>query len=122
MDGRFVFPSERTAASRAVDERQNGPMNSITVQQLRERRDVPLIDVREAGEFAAGRVPGAVNLPMSRIGELLDELPDGEFDVICAVGGRSARLVQALEARGYAANNVEGGTNGWAEAGYPVER
>jgi rhodanese-related sulfurtransferase len=97
-------------------------MRSITVQQLHSRRGVPLIDVREPDEFAAARVPGAVNLPMSRIGELLDQLPDGEFDVICAVGGRSGRVAEALEARGYAVTNVEGGTNGWIEAGYPVER
>ncbi|GAA1682731.1 rhodanese-like domain-containing protein [Microbacterium lacus] len=97
-------------------------MKSITVEQRRAREGVPLIDVREPDEFAAGRVPGAVNLPMSRIGELLDQLPDGEFDVICALGGRSGRVVEALEARGYDAVNVEGGTNGWIDAGYPVER
>jgi rhodanese-related sulfurtransferase len=97
-------------------------MRSITVEQLRGRKGVPLIDVREPDEFASGRVPGAVNLPMSRIGERLDELPEGEFDVICAIGGRSGRVVEALEARGYAATNVEGGTNGWIEAGFPVER
>jgi rhodanese-related sulfurtransferase len=96
-------------------------MKSITVQQLRERSGVPLIDVREVEEFAAGHVPGAVNLPMSTIGENLDALPDGAFDVICQVGGRSARVVQALEARGYDATNVDGGTGAWAEAGYPVE-
>lgn len=97
-------------------------MKSITVEQRRDRADVPLIDVREPDEFAAVRVPGAMNLPMSRIGELLHELPEGEFDVICAVGGRSGRVVEALEARGYDAVNVEGGTNGWIAAGFPVER
>ena len=96
-------------------------MKTISVQQLRERDGVPLIDVREPHEFEAGHVPGAVNLPMSTIGEHLDELPDGAFDVICQVGGRSARVVQALEARGYDATNVEGGTGDWIEAGYPVE-
>ena len=96
-------------------------MKSITVQQLRERTDVPLIDVREVDEFAAGRVPGAINIPMSVIGERLEELPDGAFDVICAVGGRSGRVVEALEARGYDVTNVEGGTNGWIAAGFPVE-
>ena len=96
-------------------------MKSITVQQLRERTDVPLIDVREVDEFAAGRVPGAINVPMSVIGERLEELPDGAFDVICAVGGRSGRVVEALEARGYDVTNVEGGTNGWIAAGFPVE-
>jgi len=96
-------------------------MKTITVQQLREREGVPLIDVRETHEFAAGHVPGAVNLPMSTIGEHLDELPEGPFDVICQVGGRSGRVVEALEARGYDATNVEGGTGDWIEAGYPVE-
>jgi len=96
-------------------------MKSITVQQLRDRDEVPLIDVREADEFAAGHVPGAVNLPMSVLGGRLDELPDGAFDVICQVGGRSARVVQALEARGYDATNVDGGTGEWAAAGFPIE-
>lgn len=97
-------------------------MKSISVQQLHERQDVPLIDVREVDEFAAGHVPGAVNIPMSVIGERLEELPDGAFDVICQVGGRSGRVVQALEARGYDVTNVDGGTGEWVAAGYPVER
>ena len=97
-------------------------MQSITVQELHAREGVPLIDVREADEFAAGHVPGAVNLPMSTIGDHLDELPEGAFDVICQIGGRSARVVQALEARGFDATNVEGGTGDWAAAGYPIER
>lgn len=97
-------------------------MQSITVQQLREREGVPLIDVREPDEFAAGHVPGAVNLPMSTLGEHLDELPQGPFDVICQMGGRSARVVEALTARGHDATNVEGGTGAWAEAGYDLER
>ena len=97
-------------------------MQSITVHELHAREGVPLIDVREADEFAAGHVPNAVNLPMSTIGDHLDELPDGAFDVICQIGGRSARVVQALEARGFDATNVEGGTGDWAAAGYPIER
>ncbi|MGA7148744.1 MAG: rhodanese-like domain-containing protein [Microbacterium sp.] len=96
-------------------------MQTITVHQLRERAGTPLIDVRETGEFEAGRVPGAVNLPMSTIGEHLDELPDGAFDVICKVGGRSGRVVEALTARGYDATNVDGGTDEWIAAGYPLE-
>jgi len=97
-------------------------MKSITVQELRERTGVPLIDVREVDEFAAGHVPGAVNLPMSSIGDHLAELPDEAFAVICQAGGRSARVVQALEARGYDATNVEGGTGEWIAAGLPVEK
>jgi rhodanese-related sulfurtransferase len=96
-------------------------MKSISIEQLAARESTPLIDVRERDEFAAGHVPGAVNIPMSEIGDRLDELPDEAFDVICQAGGRSARVAQALEARGYDPTNVEGGTGEWIAAGKPVE-
>jgi len=96
-------------------------MKSITVAQLAERTETPLIDVRERGEFAAGHVPGAVNLPMSELGDLLHELPDVAFDVICQIGGRSARVVEALEARGFDVTNVEGGTAEWIAEGRAIE-
>ena len=96
-------------------------MKSIDVHQLHAREGVPLIDVREEHEFVRGHVPGSVNLPMSTIGTRLDELPEGPFDVICQVGGRSARVVEALEERGHDATNVEGGTSDWVAAGYDVE-
>lgn len=96
-------------------------MKSITVTELAERSNTPLIDVREASEFAEGHVPGAVNVPMSEIGDRLDELPAESFDVICQMGGRSARVVEALEGRGFDVTNVEGGTGEWIAQGRPVE-
>ena len=41
-------------------------MKSITVEELAARSGVPLIDVRERDEFAAGHVPGAVNRPYAQ--------------------------------------------------------
>lgn len=66
-------------------------------------------------------MPGAVNIPMSELGHRLDELPAEPFDVICELGGRSAHVVGALEARGYDVTNVEGGTAEWIAQGRPVE-
>jgi len=96
-------------------------MKSTTVDQLADSVDVPLIDVRERHEFAEGHVPGAVNIPMSEVGDRMAELPDVAFNVICLLGGRSARVVQALEARGYDATNVDGGTDAWIAQGREVE-
>lgn len=96
-------------------------MQEITVADLKARTGTPLIDVREQDEFAAGRVPGAINIPLSELGARLDELPH-EFDVICKVGGRSAQATMALEPRGYDVTNVSGGTDAWIDAGYEVER
>jgi|SRR5690606_1182304 len=96
-------------------------MKSITIADLAARESTPLIDVRERDEFASGHVPGAVNIPMSEIGDRLDELPSEAFDVICQSGGRSARVAQALESRGFDATNVEGGTGEWIAAGRAVE-
>lgn len=96
-------------------------MKSITVTQLAEISGVPLVDVREKDEYAAGHIPGAVNIPMSEIGARLDELPAEAFHVVCQLGGRSARVVEALEARGYDVTNVEGGTGEWIAQGREVE-
>jgi len=95
-------------------------MKSIDITEL-EGRGLPLIDVRETDEFAAGHVPGAVNIPMSEITGRLDELPSGAFDVICQAGGRSARVVEYLEGQGHDATNIDGGTGAWIAMGKPVE-
>jgi rhodanese-related sulfurtransferase len=82
----------------------------------------PLIDVREAHEFADAHVPGAVLLPMSGITGRLDEIPrDRTVYVVCAVGGRSGQVVAWLTQQGYDAVNIEGGTQAWLLAGLPVE-
>jgi rhodanese-related sulfurtransferase len=84
--------------------------------------DAVLIDVREPDEVASASIPGARVMPMSTLTEHLDELPDGTFYVICHSGGRSARVVSALEQQGHDAVNVLGGITQWAQEGLPVQR
>ena len=83
--------------------------------------DAVLIDVREPNEVAEASIPGAVVMPMSTLNEHLDDLPDGEFYVICHAGGRSARVTQALAAQGYNPINVLGGITQWEQEGLPVD-
>ncbi|MGC9369429.1 MAG: rhodanese-like domain-containing protein [Paracoccaceae bacterium] len=75
-----------------------------------------LIDVRDAEDYAAAHVPGAVNIPLAELGDRAGEIPAGRTPVtICGKGGgRSAEGAAALRARGHAdALWLEGGTNGW---------
>ena len=62
-----------------------------------------LLDVREADEFAAGRIPGSVNLPLSEIETAETLLPDHETPIFayCLRGTRSKQAAGALVRMGY---------------------
>lgn len=101
-------------------------MRSVTVHQLRQAlhaSDVLVVDVREPGEFAAGHVPGAQLRPLATVPTLIGDLPaDRPVYLVCAVGGRSGQAAAFLSRHGVDAVNVDGGTQEWIAAGYPVER
>ncbi|HEX7277241.1 MAG TPA: rhodanese-like domain-containing protein [Acidimicrobiales bacterium] len=95
----------------------------VDIEQLEQGQagGVPLVDVREADEYLAGHVRGAILLPMSEIVERVDEVPaDGTVYVICEMGGRSRRVVQWLRQQGVDAYNVAGGTKAWIESGREI--
>ena len=83
--------------------------------------DAVLLDVREDDEWAAGRAPNAVHVPMTQIADRLDDVPDGDpVYVICRSGGRSARVTAYLNSQGWDTVNVSGGMGAWARAGRPM--
>ena len=79
-----------------------------------------VVDVREAHEFDAGRVPGAVPIPMSTVTERVEEFRGGDY-LICGSGGRSMRVAQFLAEQGIETTNVAGGTSAWINSGRAVE-
>jgi rhodanese-related sulfurtransferase len=97
---------------------------TITVQELGERlvdEEILLVDVREAHEYAAGHVPGALSIPMSVLPVRVHELPKGRpVHIICQSGGRSMQVSIWLEKQGYTPVNVDGGTGTWVRAGGPI--
>jgi len=79
--------------------------------------DTPLlVDVREVAEFAAGHLPGSVNIPLGELPQRLAELAPHPSPVfICRSGGRSMHACQlALRAGLPAPANLEGGLLAWA--------
>lgn len=59
-----------------------------------------LLDVRETDEFQSGHIPGAVNLPLSRIEQASFE-KDAPIFVYCLRGTRSRQAVSRLARLGY---------------------
>ncbi len=100
-------------------------MREVTIDEMATTLEQggTVVDVREPSEYAQGRVPGVVPIPMGqlpgRLGELDREAP---VLVVCASGGRSSAMTDVLTAAGFDAASVAGGTNAWIEAGRPVER
>jgi len=89
--------------------------------------DAPVVlDVRTPEEFAAGHVPGAVNIPYEQLAGRLDELPAGAEDEVvvhCQRGGRAAKAEAVLHDAGYRnVRDLEGHWQAWEAAGLPVER
>jgi rhodanese-related sulfurtransferase len=80
-----------------------------------------IVDVREPHEYAAGHVPGAINLPLSRFSP--SDLPKGgPVVLICQAGGRSAKALRAaLDAGCKEICHYAGGTGGWRNGGGAVE-
>jgi hydroxyacylglutathione hydrolase len=81
------------------------------------------LDVREPAEYATGHIPGAINVPLGRLGAHLDRVPAGEAIVVyCGHGERASSAVSIMESAGRTGLvNLEGGIGAWAKAGYAVE-
>ncbi|MFN0222507.1 MULTISPECIES: rhodanese-like domain-containing protein [Paenibacillus] len=59
-------------------------------QELQNQKNPILIDVREAGEFNTGYIPGAINIPLSRLKNKVSEIPkDKNVYMYCRSGMRS---------------------------------
>ncbi|MHC9789540.1 FAD-dependent oxidoreductase [Corynebacterium diphtheriae] len=75
-----------------------------------------LVDVRTAGEFAAGNIPGAINIPVDELREHLDELQGKNVLVHCQVGLRGHVAATLLTNSGINAANLDGGYLTWKTA------
>lgn len=82
-----------------------GPVEAETVQfleaeQLKTDAPVTVLDIRQAGEFAAGHVPGARHIELGALAHIPIELPDGPVVVMCGHGERAMGAASILEAAG----------------------
>ena len=98
---------------------------SATELLLRARDgSVTVLDVRPSEEYAAGHLPGAVNIPLNKLETNLNHLPTGQ-EVIAYCRGPYCVLafeaVAQLRAKGFNARRLEDGLPEWQLAGLPIE-
>ncbi len=107
---------DRTAdAVRSVDAK--------TVKRWLDRHEILLVDVREAAEFEAEHIPGALLLPLSSFdAESFPVLPGRRIVLHCAIGKRSEAAGKMLLREGHLeVMHMAGGLRAWKEAGLPLE-
>jgi rhodanese-related sulfurtransferase len=107
------------------------PTPRITQEALLKRIEqkdasMVILDVRTPEEFAAGHVPGAVNIPYTHLPARVSELKDaGSKDVVlyCATGVRAERAAGRMREQGYTRLlHLDGDMRGWDEKNRPKEK
>ena len=81
-----------------------------------------LVDVRAEHEWEAGRIAGAVHLPLAELAERTGELdPERPVVLYCRGGNRSTIATDALVDADFDAAKLTDGIVGWEEARLPLE-
>lgn len=106
-------------------------MKTTTVHELKAQLDsgtaIDLIDVRTPAEFQSVHVPGAL---LSQLDGLdcasvlaSRKAPNAPLHILCHSGARAAKAAERFAAAGFHdCLVIEGGTQAWVDAGYPVNR
>lgn len=107
---------------------QKDALEPVRAQELlaRARKGlVTVLDVRPPEEYAAGHVPGAINIPVHELEKRLKDLPKRK-EVIAYCRGpyclMSYDAVSMLRKKGMKARRLEAGMPEWRAAGLPVEQ
>lgn len=82
-----------------------------------------LLDVRSPGEFAAGHIPGAMNIPVDELAARIGDIPASSSDdivVYCESGRRAAAAQKTLIAAGFTSIfDLTGHMRAWRQMDLP---
>jgi rhodanese-related sulfurtransferase len=111
-------------------EKAKAAVRLVTAAEVKEALDkkeqAVFLDVRDPGEFAAGHLPGAINVSRGTLEfKIWDKVPDpnARIYVYCLTAMRSALAAKTLNDLGYKnAVLMNAYFEEWVQAGYPVEK
>ena len=92
-------------------------------QLMEQKPDLHLFDVRTPAEFAMVHAIGAQSSPLAELHKKQFAGLSGPLYLICKAGGRSRQAAELLLKQGHTeVINVDGGTDAWIAAAFPVQR
>jgi glyoxylase-like metal-dependent hydrolase (beta-lactamase superfamily II)/rhodanese-related sulfurtransferase len=96
------------------------PVSTIAIRQVNEPQGAPL-DVRQASEWASGRIPGAQHVELGSVMAAAGAIPAGPLTIYCGHGERAMTAASLLEGQGRASLAVlDGGFDAWRSAKRPI--
>lgn len=105
--------------------RHGGLLPAVKFAELIETvREVKLVDIRTADEYAEGHIPGAINIDFyskNFTENIKSQFSEGsDLAIYCRSGRRSAEAADALVKAGYNITDLEGGILEWEKALLPI--
>ncbi|MDF2659783.1 MAG: Rhodanese-related sulfurtransferase [Paenibacillus sp.] len=91
-------------------------LKNMNAQQFRQAaKGSKVIDVREPHEYKQGHLPGAVNIPLGRLGRSFADIPkETPVFLYCRSGMRSKQAGKVLAKHGYTdVSHLTGGISSW---------
>ena len=105
---------------------QGKGLNVAEAVLLMNRDKAVVIDVCEPGEYAAGHINGARNVPLAQLEAQLPSVVKSKTTpliLVCQAGVRSGRALTVARKLGYEnAQSLAGGLKAWQAASMPVSK
>ena len=116
-------PHDSTKAKEYFEAKMAFTTGPVELERMMEHNEVNVVDVRAAEDYAAGHIPGAVNLPKDQWPTLAGLRKDKTNVLYCYshVCHLAAAAAVEFAAKGFPVMELEGGWRWWKEDGFAIE-
>ena len=96
----------------------------VELERMMKTKEVNIVDVRAAEDYAEGHIPGAINLPRDQWNTLNGLRKDKTnvlycYSIVCHLAAAAA---VEFSRKGYPVMELDGGWRWWEDEGFTVEK